>query len=146
MTTHDPYDDLDSRMRRAACAPRGPVVSAYMRRLIESMCNRHSPVYSEGEPAMTLPPELLRLLGDDATPERAADSFAACAGELDPRDADASDALDVWQEELAAAAIRECEARRACVIAKDQFIEALQREADAAKAYDALRNWKERKP
>lgn len=113
---------------------------------------------------MSLPPEVLALLGDDATPERAVASFTAHRDESHPcADMDADEALGMYQHALAAAAIRECEARRkreaaqitcevAMFSADPEGMNRLAAARDAAakdeelavEAYDALRNW--RKP
>lgn len=94
---------------------------------------------------MNLPPELLALLGPDATPERAAASFEAWASESHPdADFDADEALALYQQALAAAAIRECEAQRAYFSgerAAGKSHDAIWKELNSAtKAYDALRN------
>lgn len=97
---------------------------------------------------MTLPPEVLRLLGDDATPEKVADGF----DRLSKQEADAAvdPALHDFHElhagaaydyALCTAAIRECEARRA---RDDDPCDGDKISAAfvAATQYDALRNWR----
>lgn len=86
---------------------------------------------------MSLPPQVLALLDDDATPEKAikaADRGTAIYVDnlLQPY-GDDNDARFAWYGMLAAAAIRECEAWRST----DRT--AMDR---ASSAYDALRNWR----
>lgn len=103
-------------------------------------------------PPYKLPPEVLARLGDDATPERAVASFTAHRDESHPcADMDADEALGMYQHALAAAAIRECEARRAWAEASEAradgpTLQARHEAHDAAwAAYDALRNWRNRR-
>lgn len=114
---------------------------------------------------MSLPPEVMALLGDDATPERAIASFTAHRDESHPcADVDADEALAVYHAALAAAAIRECEAVRnhadakhACDLAlldaapEEMSTLAAERDAaakeerEATAQYDALRHWRNRR-
>lgn len=101
---------------------------------------------------MTLPPEVLRLLGDDATPEKVADGF----DRLSKQEADAAvdPALHDFHElhagaaydyALCAAAIRAMEATIARQNAREGVddVEALtSAEVNAVNDYDALRNWR----
>ena len=118
-----------------------------------------------------LPPEVLKLLGDDATPERAASRMQSAAdwsakvagarSRTGEYDASTVDAASAYSYALSAAAIRECEARRkheaariACEVAlfsadpagMDRLAavrdEAMKAEALAVEAFDALRNWR----
>lgn len=97
---------------------------------------------------MNLPPEVLKLLGDDATPEGAAkrhEEFAALChrmGKFGPP----STAQGWWDYTLAAAAIRLAEADHAHNIAcaGDGSQVGITQDAlnEAQYAYRALRNWR----
>lgn len=102
---------------------------------------------------VSLPPQVLALLGDDATPEtaiRAASRGVEIYADRLEISKNPLDARYAWNSALAAAAIRECEARRAWAEASEAradgpTLQARHEAHDAAwAAYDALRNW--RKP
>lgn len=94
---------------------------------------------------MSLPPEVLHLLGDDATPERAAERQAAflgaclVQGEIKGQTPDVL-ALGAYDSAIAAAAILECEASRA--YERDGVLRDDRALGRAKSSYDALRNWR----
>lgn len=109
---------------------------------------------------MNLPSEVLKLLGDDATPERAAEKLEASAIRNVTRALqgfsgaeDSQWATKAHWMAISAAAIRECEAAR---VANDKMMarpidyaanDAAQLELEKRKdEYDALRNWREHEP
>ena len=103
---------------------------------------------------MTLPPEVLALLGPDATPEKAAErmngdsewsaTVARARGRISRPPDGELEARDAYDAALAAAAIRECEAQRAYLSgerAAGKSHDTIWKELNSAtKAYDALRN------
>ena len=106
-------------------------------------------------PASPLPPEVIALLGNDATPERAeqiisgwSTAYSRSERYGDRRDAEV--ALSCWSNALAAAAVRLIETERTYLdalrehAATQLLTECRKAAVDAIAAYDALRNW--RKP
>jgi len=104
-----------------------------------------------------LPDEVLKLLGDDATPERAASRMQSAAdwsakvagarSRTGEYDASTVDAASAYSYALSAAAIRECEASREANAAVSEIpgdpekVDITQEALGAAmKEYDALRN------
>lgn len=105
---------------------------------------------------MSLPPEVLARLGDDATPEEAIKAAnrgtATYVDNLKQPDGDDNDARFAWYGMLAAAAMRECEASREANAAISEIpsdlekVDLMQAALGAAmQEYDALRNWRNRR-
>lgn len=101
---------------------------------------------------MSLPPEVLALLGDDATPEKAIEKLDASADRNVERVRSGRPPVDGWATKahwmaIAAAAIRECEASREANAAVSEIpgdlekVDLTQAALGAAmQDYDALRN------